>query len=82
MKPAVEFTYYEVAAKSKVISVIHVNPTRKRPHIISTDIGKVRNGQIPIRRGSSTDGADIDDLKEMFYGETNGYFSEVLEHIQ
>lgn len=80
VKPAIEFIYYEVVAKSKVISVIHVNSTRKRPHIISTDIGKVRNGQIPIRRGSSTDGADLNDLKEMFYGETSGYFQEVLEY--
>ena len=53
--------------------MIHVAPTKKRPHIISVDIGKVRKGQIVIRRGSSTDGVTISDLLESFYGITSDY---------
>jgi len=75
VKPAIDFIYYEVSFGPKPIGVIQVAAIRKRPHIISVDIGKVRNGQIPIRRGSSTGGVKIEDMLEMFYGENSGYFS-------
>ena len=66
VNPPVEFTYYEVTDPSgKIVTVIQVDPTC-RPHVITQDIGKVRDGQIPIRRGSSTGGATIDDLEAMF----------------
>ena len=44
------------------------------------DLGKVRNGQIPIRRGSTTDGVKLSDLIEFFYGQTSGYFPTVIQH--
>lgn len=82
VNPAIEFVYYEISFGPKQVGVIQVVPVRKRPHIISVDIGKIRNGQIPIRRGSSTDGVKIEDLLEMFYGENSGYFSEVIQKLQ
>jgi predicted HTH transcriptional regulator len=86
VRPAVEFVYYEVVAGTKTVSVVHVVPTRRRPHIISVNVGKIREGQIPIRRGSSTGGATIEDLFQMFYGPFSGYFESVLQkrqlHIQ
>ena len=72
MKPAPEFIYYEVASGSKLIGVIRIMPTGKRPHIISVDFGKIRSGQIPVRRGSSTAGVTREDLFEMFYKEASG----------
>jgi hypothetical protein len=42
----------------------------------------VRKGQILIRRGSSTDGATINDLFEFFYGKTSGYFPGVVQRLQ
>jgi predicted HTH transcriptional regulator len=81
VEPLPEFLYYEVCAGPKVIGVIHVAASRRRPHIITVDLGKVRKGQIVIRRGSSTDGVAMNDLFEFFYGSTSGYFPGVVEHL-
>ena len=82
IEPAVEFLYYEVAFATKVVAVIQIHPTRRRPHVIRVDIGRVRKGQIPIRRGSSTDGVTIQDLFEFFYGQSSGYFQNVISRLQ
>jgi hypothetical protein len=82
IEPLPEFLYYEVSAGPKVIGVLQVRPTRKRPHIIRVDLGKVRKGQIPVRRGSSTDGVTMADLFEFFYGQTSGYFPGVVRQLQ
>lgn len=79
--PLPEFLYYEVMHGSKIIGVIQVKPTRQRPHIITVDCGRIRKGQIVIRRGSSTDGITMPDLIEFFYGNTSGYFPTILERI-
>ena len=73
--------YYEVSAGARLVGVLQVAPTRRRPHIIAVDLGKVRRGQIVIRRGSSTDGVTIADLQEFFYGETSGYFPAILQRL-
>jgi predicted HTH transcriptional regulator len=82
IEPAVEFLYYEVAFATKVVAVIQVHPTRRRPHVIRVDIGRVRKGQIPIRRGSSTDGVTIQDLFEFFYGPSSGYFQNIISRAK
>jgi len=82
VEPLPEFLYYEVSTGPKVVGVVQVKPTRRRPHIISVDLGKVRKGQIVIRRGSSTDGATMKDLFEFFYGQTSGYFPGVVQKLQ
>ena len=81
VEPAVDFLYYEVSHGPKVVSVIQIEPTRRRPHIIKVDLGKVRNGQIPIRRGSSTDGIRLNDLMEFFYGRSSGYFQQMVQKL-
>ena len=80
--PFPEFLYYEVSTGPKLIGLLQVAPTRRRPHIITVDIGKVRKGQIVIRRGSSTDGVTIKDLFEFFYGQTSGYFPGIIQKLQ
>ena len=82
IEPAVEFLYYEVAFATKVVAVIQIHPTKKRPHVIRIDIGSVRKGQIPIRRGSSTDGVTIEDLFEFFYSPSSRYFQNVISRLQ
>ena len=82
IQPLPEFLYYEVSAGPKTLAVLQVKPTRKRPHIIAVDLGKVRKGQILIRRGSSTDGVTMNDLFEFFYGQTSGYFPGVVQRLQ
>ncbi len=61
--------------------MIHVAATKRRPHIIAVDLGRVRKGQIVIRRGSTTDGVTMNDLFEFFYGETSGYFPNVVNKL-
>ena len=74
VEPLPTFLYYEVSTGPKTIAVIQVAPSRKRPFIISVDIGRVRKGQIVIRRGSATDGVTLNDLAEFFYGANSAYF--------
>lgn len=81
IEPLPSFLYYEVSAGTKTVAVIQVAPNKKRPFIISADIGRVRRGQIVIRRGSSTDGIAIKDLFEFFYGSTSGYFPDVVNQL-
>ena len=80
--PPPEFLYYEVLYGTKTIGVLQVKPTKQRPHIITTDVGKVRKGQIHIRRGSATDGVTMNDLFEFFYGQTSGHFPMILQKLQ
>ena len=82
IEPPVNFLYYEVTAGLRIVGIIQITPTRNRPHIIKADIGKVRNGQIVIRRGSSTDGVGINDLFEFFYGNNSIYFKNVLNNLK
>ena len=77
VKPLPAFLYYQVSVGPKTVAVIQVAPSKKRPFIISIDIGRVRKGQIVIRRGSSTDGVTLNDLAEFFYGANSAYFAEV-----
>ena len=81
LEPFPNFLYYEVSAGPKMISVIQVAPSKKRPFIIRADIGRVRKGQIVIRRGSSTDGIKISDLLEFFYGSHSQYFANLRHHL-
>ncbi|MDZ4856696.1 MAG: ATP-binding protein [Nitrospirota bacterium] len=81
IEPAPSFLYYEVSAGTKTVAVIQVAPNKKRPFIINADIGRVRRGQIVIRRGSSTGGIAIKDLFEFFYGNTSGYFDDVVSQL-
>ena len=82
VEPLPEFLYYEVSTGAKTVSVIQVSPSKKRPFIISVDIGKIKAGQIPIRRGSSTGGVKLSDLFEFFYGSTSGYFPGIIQRLQ
>ena len=69
--PPVVFVYYEVSHGPHNIGVVHVPPSVLRPHIITVDFGVLRDGQIPIRRGSATEGIRFQDLLECFYGQTS-----------
>lgn len=82
IEPRPVFLYYEVSFGAKILGVLQVQPSRQRPHIISVDLGKVRKGQILIRRGSSTDGVKLEDLMEFFYGQTSGYFPSIVQRLQ
>lgn len=80
LEPMPEFLYYEVSAGPKTVAVLQVAPSKKRPFIIRADIGRIRKGQIVVRRGSSTDGVTLNDLAEFFYGQHSQYFANVLHH--
>lgn len=78
LEPIPEFLYYEVYRGPKIVAVIQVAPSKKRPFIIREDVGRIRKGQIVIRRGSSTDGVTLNDLAEFFYGQHSQYFADEL----
>lgn len=81
-EPPVDFVYYEVSRGPKILGVVQVKPSIRRPHIITVDIGKVRSGQIVIRRGSSTEGIRLSDLFEFFYGQSSGYFAQIIQRLK
>ena len=80
IEPLPSFLYYEVSMGTRAVAVIQVAPSKKRPFIISADIGRVRRGQIVIRRGSSTDGVTLQDLFEFFYDDNSFYGQNFLHH--
>jgi len=65
VEPLPKFLYYEVSTGTKTVSVIQVSSSKKRPFIVSVDIGKIKAGQIPIRRGSSTGGVKISGVRDV-----------------
>lgn len=81
IEPPITFLKYEVMHSGKKVVIVHVPMSRKRPHIISCDIGKLRQGQILIRVGSSTRGIQRNDLLECFYGNSSPYFPNVRAYI-
>ena len=81
VEPLPSFLYYEVSAGPKTVAVIQVAPSKRRPFIIRVDIGRLRKGQIVIRRGSSTDGVTLEDLVEFFYGTNSAYFANVRNSL-
>jgi hypothetical protein len=64
----VSFLYYEVPVGEAQVGVIAIPPSRRRPHILRVTYEHLREGQIPIRRGSSTTWAGYEDLQEMTLG--------------
>ena len=79
--PPVQFIYYEVSCGSKRVGVMHIPASRQKPHVITVDFGVLRDGQIPIRRGSATGGIRRSDLFECFYGDASPYFTQVLKQV-
>jgi len=81
VSPRVEFIYYEVLKIDKRVGVIEVFGSSSKPHIIMKDYGKLREGQILIRRGSSTGGIQFDDLLEIFLGSNSPYLRAALQNM-
>lgn len=79
IEPTPDFLYYELALGPRIVGVVQVQPTKCRPHVIAVDIGKIRRGQVLVRRGSSTDGATVQDLISFFYGD---YLPQFLQRLQ
>ena len=79
IEPEISFLFYEVRHEKGTAGVIHVEPSYKKPHIIIKDYGKLREGQIVIRKGSSTNGANFEDLLNMFYNYNNPYFMKSIQ---
>lgn len=79
IEPEIEFVYYEVTSDQAKVGVIHISLSTRKPHIISYDYGKIREGQIFIRRGSSTRGINFNDLVNIFYGANSPYLREILQ---
>jgi predicted HTH transcriptional regulator len=81
IQPVPDFLYYELMYGARRVGVVQIAPSRPRPHIINVNMGGVRKGQILVRRGSSTDGATIEDLFGFFYGPNSAHFKNVVQQM-
>lgn len=81
VEPEISFLLYPVVHENGKIYVIHISPSYNKPHIIIKDYGKLREGQIPIRMGSSTRGIRSQDLIDIYYDLRNPLFKEKLNLV-
>lgn len=58
------FSYQNDNFEGKCIGIIHI-PVQERPFFLKINFGKLKKGGVYIRRGSSTDIADPDEIAEM-----------------
>jgi len=78
VKPEIRFVYYEVESDFRKIGVVHIPVSIMKPHIICRDYKNLREGQMFIRRGSSTRGINFSDLINIFYSLDNPHFRAIL----
>ncbi len=67
----VSFIYHEANVAGSIVGVVVIPPSSTRPHVVRVNFGSLREGDIKIRRGSTTTWATSDDLREMFSGEAS-----------
>jgi len=60
----INFSYDTIKYDNKTIDIISI-PIQQRPYFIKKDFGKVKANTVYIRRGSSTDVADPDEISKM-----------------
>jgi hypothetical protein len=79
VQPPIDFLYYEVEENDTKIAVIEVKPTRSAFHVVSRDLGKLREGQIVIRQGSTTRGITTADLHHLYMTPGYGYADQLID---
>lgn len=67
----IDFQYFEPEIDGKKIGIIKIIKNQKRPFIVKVDFGVLKKDTILIRRGSSTDFANYDDLQKMYLDPKN-----------
>lgn len=60
----IDFSYCTYTFEGKAIGVIHI-PQQERPLYLNKDFGKLKANTVYVRRGSSTDEADLDEIARM-----------------
>lgn len=63
---SIDFQYYEQEIDGRKIGVLKINRNQKRPFIVKENYGVLKKNTILIRKGSSTDAANYDDLQKMY----------------
>ncbi len=69
----VSFIYHEADVAGSIVGVVVIPPSSTRPHVVRANFGSLREGDIKIRRGSTTTWATSDDLREMFSGSASSH---------
>ncbi len=72
----IDFSYQTVLLEDLKVGIIKI-PVQNRPFFSEKDYGKVKKGVVYIRRGSSTDEANPDEIFEM--GRQQAEFQKALE---
>lgn len=77
--PPVEFLYYAVPVDdAREVAVVAVPRSRQPFHVISREVGRLREGQILIRDGSTTRGIRREDLTRLYLEVGHGYAEKLL----
>jgi hypothetical protein len=61
----VRFAYIPMTVEDKAVGVIRIDQDQDRPLFLTRDYGSLKKGAVKIRRGTSTDEADADEIAEM-----------------
>ena len=78
IQPPVEFLYHEISENGRTVAVIEVSRSVQPFHVVSRDLGGLREGQILIREGSTTRGIRQEDLVRLYLTPGFGYAEELL----
>jgi hypothetical protein len=76
----IEFLFYDDvgAGDGRRLAVLHVEASREPFHVITRDIGGLRDGTSFIREGSSTRGVRRSDWIRLCFGPESPYLGHVL----
>lgn len=78
--PIINCCLYDVRVEDgRRVMVLAVPPSIRFPHLVVQNFGKLREGQILIRVGSSTRGINHNELIRMVFGPTSPYLNAVLQ---
>lgn len=77
--PPIDFLYYEVAFDDKHVGVLQLPGYTGVPHFVAKSFGKLKEGQVLVRQGSSTRAMSRKELFSVMYGNSSPYLSKILE---
>ncbi len=81
VEPIIEFVFYDDidGRDGKRIAVLHVASSSKPFHVVTKDIGGLRDGTSFIRQGSSTRGVHRADWMRLCLGRDSDYLAQALQ---
>jgi hypothetical protein len=81
VNPMIDFVFYDNvdAGEGRRVAVLHVPMSKTPLHVVTRDVGKLREGQSLMRQGSSTRGVTRADHMKLYLTVGGGYVEQVLQ---